>query len=179
MTSKFSGGMQARTWYFIDQAGHRHPFYAQGRVGINRDGAVLDAALNGKGIAWLPDLLVSETLKEASRRSPSGISARRIFPFTPSGQKVTTYRGWYAASSTCWRNASLSRCRGNGRGRRPERPITAASLQVLALRPVCYTATDRGAVRPISPRRPLLGRRALPSSPHRSPSTGGSYCLQI
>jgi DNA-binding transcriptional LysR family regulator len=64
MTSKFSGGMQARTWYFIDQAGHRHPFYAQGRVGINRDGAVLDAALNGKGIAWLPDLLVSETLRK-------------------------------------------------------------------------------------------------------------------
>jgi DNA-binding transcriptional LysR family regulator len=60
----FGGGTQARTWYFIDEAGHRHPFYAQGRVGINHSEAILDAALNGEGIALLADWLVSETLQE-------------------------------------------------------------------------------------------------------------------
>jgi DNA-binding transcriptional LysR family regulator len=53
----FGGGTQARTWYFVNQAGHRHPFYAQGRVGINHSEAILNAALNGEGVALLADWL--------------------------------------------------------------------------------------------------------------------------
>lgn len=56
------GGGQARPWYFLDPQGRNQPLSVRGRLGLNHTEAILDAALEGHGIALLPDWLVAAHL---------------------------------------------------------------------------------------------------------------------